>query len=188
MGKLVYSMLTSLDGYVKDAAGGFDWATPDEELHAYINDVSRSVGTCLMGRRMYETMVFWEDLAPEHRSEPTMAEYAEIWRAYDKIVYSTTMTGVSSERTRIEREFDPEAVRALKAVATLDLTIDGPTLAQHALRAGLVDEIRVYVCPVVVGGGTPFNPPGIRLDLELKEHRRFGNGVVSLRYRVASPK
>ena len=185
MGKLVYSMLTSLDGYVKDAEGGFDWAAPDEELHLYINDVSRSVGTCLLGRRMYETMVFWEDPESVRGEPPAMVEYAEIWQGYDKIVYSTTLTAVSSARTRIEREFDPEAVRALKSAAALDLTIDGPTLAEHALRAGLVDELRVYVCPVVIGGGTPFYPPGVRLDLKLLEERAFGNGAVSLRYAVS---
>lgn len=184
MGKLVYSMLTSLDGYVSDAAGNFDWATPDQELHAYINDVSRSVGTCLLGRRMYETMVFWED--PESvRGEPAeMVEYAGIWQGYDKVVYSSTLTEVASERTRIERAFDPDAVRALKAASTLDLTIDGPTLAAHALRAGLVDALRVYVCPVLVGEGTSFYPPGVRLDLELVGERRFGNGVVYLDYVV----
>ena len=186
MGKLVYSMLTSLDGSVKDAAGGFDWATPDEELHGYINDVSRSVSTCLLGRRMYETMVFWEDPESVRGEPPVMAEYAAIWQGYDKIVYSTTLTDVSSERTRLEREFVPQAVRALKAASALDLTIDGPTLAEHALRAGLVDELRVYVCPVVVGGGTRFYPQGIRLDLELLDQRTFGNGVVALRYAVAS--
>ncbi len=184
MGKLVYSMLTSLDGYVSDAAGNFDWATPDEELHAYINDVSRSVGTCLLGSRMYDTMVFWED--PESvRGEPAeMVEYAEIWQGYDKVVYSSTLAEVRSERTRIERVFDPDAVRALKAASTLDLTIDGPTLAAHALRAGLVDEVAVYVCPVIVGGGNAFYPPDVHLDLELQEQRRFGEGVVYLRYCV----
>jgi dihydrofolate reductase len=184
MGKLIYSMLTSLDGYVNDADGGFEWATPDEELHAYINSVSRSVGTCLLGRRMYETMVFWED--PESvRGEPSvMVEYAEIWRGYDKVVYSTTLAKVASERTRIERSFDPDAVRALKSATELNLSIDGPTLAEHALRAGLVDELHVYVCPVVVGGGTAFYPAGLSLDLELLEERAFGNGVLSLQYAV----
>ena len=184
MGKLVYSMLTSLDGYVNDANGGFEWATPDEELHAYINSVSRSVGTCLLGRRMYETMVFWED--PESvRGEPSvMVEYAEIWRGYDKVVYSTTLAQVASERTRIERSFDPDAVRALKSATELNLSIDGPTLAEHALRAGVVDELHVYVCPVVVGGGTAFYRAGLSLDLELLEERAFGNGVLSLRYAV----
>jgi dihydrofolate reductase len=184
MGKLVYSMLTSLDGYVADADGNFDWATPDEELHAYINDVSRSVGTCLLGRRMYETMVFWED--PESvRGEPDeMVEYAEIWQGYDKVVYSTTLAEVSSKRTRIERSFDADAVRVLKAESTGDISIDGPTLAAHALRAGIVDELCAYVCPLVVGGGTAFFPPGVSLDLGLVARHTFGNGVLALRYAV----
>jgi dihydrofolate reductase len=184
MGKLVYSMLTSLDGYVSDATGNFDWATPDAELHAFINDRSRSLGTCLLGRRMYETMVFWED--PESvRGEPAeMVEYADIWQGYDKVVYSSTLSEVASARTRVERVFDPEEVLALKEASALDSTIDGPTLAAHALRAGIVDEVAVYVCPVTVGGGNAFYPPDVRLDLGLEEERRFGNGVVYLRYRV----
>lgn len=186
MGKLVYSMLTSLDGYVNDADGSFEWATPDEELHAYINSVSRSVGTCLLGRRMYETMVSWEDPASVRGEPPVVAEYAEIWQGYDKIVYSSTLAEVSSARTRIERFFDADAVRGLKAATDLNLSIDGPTLAEHALRAGLVDELHVYVCPVVVGGGTAFYPAGVRLGLALLEERAFGNGVLSLRYAVSA--
>ena len=184
MGKLVYSMLTSLDGYVNDADGRFEWATPDEELHSYINDVSRSVGTCLLGRRMYETMVFWEDPATVRGEPPAMVDYAEIWQGYEKIVYSSTLAKVSSARTRIERSFDADAVRTLKAGTDMELTIDGPTLAAHALRAGLVDELRVYVCPVVVGGGTAFYPEGVSLDLELVGERVFGNGVLALQYTV----
>ena len=186
MGKLVYSMLTSLDGYVNDADGRFEWAAPDEELHAYINTVSRSVGTCLLGRRMYETMVFWEDPESVRGEPPVMEEYAEIWQGYDKIVYSSTLAEVSSARTRIERTFDADAVRALKAATELNLSIDGPTLAGHALRAGLVDELHVYVCPVVVGGGTAFYPAGVRLDLELLEERAFDGGALSLRYAVGT--
>lgn len=186
MGKLIYSMLTSLDGYVNDADGRFEWATPDEELHAYVNSASRSVGTCLLGRRMYETMVFWEDPQSVRGEPPVMVEYAEIWQGYDKVVYSTTLAQVASERTRIERSFDPDAVRALKSATELNLSIDGPTLAAHALRAGLVDELHVYVCPVVVGGGTAFYPAGLRLDLELLDERAFGNGVLSLRYAVSA--
>jgi dihydrofolate reductase len=184
MGRLVYSMLTSLDGYVNDADGRFEWATPDEELHAYINSVSRSVGTCLLGRRMYETMMFWEDPESVRGEPPVMVEYAEIWQGYDKVVYSTTLAEVASARTRIERSFDPDAVRALKSAAERNISIDGPTLAAHALRASLVDELHVYVCPVVVGGGTAFYPAGLRLDLELMEERAFRNGVLSLRYAV----
>lgn len=184
MGKLVYSMLTSLDGYVSDATGNFDWSVPDEELHTFINERSRSVGTYLLGRRMYQTMVAWETADDWAEGSPTMLDYAEIWQGSQKIVYSTTLTEVASERTRIEREFDVDAVRALKEASAADLTIDGPTLAAHALRAGLVDEVAVYVCPVIVGGGNAFYPPDVRLDLELQEQRRCGGGVVYLRYRV----
>jgi len=179
-------MLTSLDGYVNDADGGFEWATPDEKLHTYINSVSRSVGTCLLGRRMYKTMVFWEDPQSVRGEPPVMVEYAEIWQGDDKVVYSTTLAEVASERTRIERSFEPDAVRALKSATELNLSIDGPTLAAHALRAGLVDELHVYVCPVAVGGGTAFYPAGVRLDLELLEERALGNGVLSLRYAVSA--
>lgn len=140
-------MLTSLDGYVNDADGGFEWATPDEELHTDINSVSRSVGTRLLERRMYETMAFWEDPQSVRGEPPVMVEYAEIWEGDDKVVYSTTLAEVASVRTRIERSFDPDAVRALKSATELNLSIDGPTLATHALRAGLVDELHVYVCP-----------------------------------------
>lgn len=184
MGKLVYSMLTSLDGYVSDVTGNFDWSVPDEELHTFINERSRSVGTYLLGRRMYQTMVAWETADDWADDSPTMLEYGRIWRSADKVVYSATLTEVAGERTRIEREFDRDAVRALKEVSAADLTIDGPTLAAQALRAGLVDEVAVYVCPVIVGGGNAFYPPDVRLDLELEEQRRFGNGVVYLRYRV----
>jgi dihydrofolate reductase len=180
MAKLIYMTITSLDGYVADADGRFDWAAPDEEVHAFVNDLVRPAGTHLYGRRMYEVLVPWEtmdDPAPE------MRDFAQIWRAADKIVYSRTLEGVSSERTHLEREFDPEAVRQMKAEAERDLAIGGPELAAQAIRAGLVDELQLLVSPIVVGGGTPALPDGFRWKLELVDERRFGNGVVHLRYR-----
>ncbi len=186
MGKLVYSMLTSLDGYVSDATGGFDWSMPDEELHTYINDVSRSIGTYLLGRKMYQTMVFWETADTLPGMDATTLEYGRVWRLSDKVMYSKTLTEVASERTRIERSFDPEAVRALKAASPMDLAVNGPALAAQALSAGLVDELTMYVCPLVVGGGNSCYPQDVRLALELLEERRFGNGAVMLHYAVRS--
>jgi dihydrofolate reductase len=182
MAKLIYSAIASLDGYVADADGKFDWAAPDEEVHAFVNDLERPLGTHLYGRRMYETMVAWETMDDP---EPLMRDYAAIWRAADKVVYSGTLEAVASERTRLEREFDPEAVRALKERADRDLGIGGPALAAEALRAGLVDEIHLYLNPVVVGGGNPALPDGVRLPLQLLAERRFGNGVMYLQYRAA---
>jgi dihydrofolate reductase len=183
MAKLIYSALTSLDGYIADEHGSFDWAMPDEEVHAYVNDLTRPVGTHLYGRRMYETMVAWEtlDLTGE---PPVMQDFARIWRAADKVVYSRTLETASSARTRIERDFDPEAVRRLKAAAGSDLVVGGAGLAAHAFKAGLVDECHLYLAPVIVGGGTQSLPDKVRLDLELLDERRFGNGVVHLRYRT----
>ena len=183
MGKLIYSTLTSLDGYIADQDGNFDWAEPDQEVHAFINELERPVGTYLYGRRMYEVMVDWEtiDLADQ---PPHMRDYAEIWRAADKIVYSKTLETVSSTRTRIERDFDPKAVRQLKASRERDLGVGGPDLAAHAIRAGLVDEWYLFLAPVIVGGGTPFLPDDVRLNLELLDERRFGNGMVYVRYRT----
>jgi dihydrofolate reductase len=181
VGKLVYAAITSLDGYVADAEGRFDWSMPDEEVHAVVNDLERHTGTALYGRRMYEVLSAWETM---DEPEPLMRDYAEIWRATDKIVYSRTLTEVSSARTRIEREFDPDAVQALKAAAERDLTIGGPELAAEALRAGLVDECHQFISPVIVGGGTPWLPDGLRVPLELAGERRFANGVVHLHYYV----
>jgi dihydrofolate reductase len=181
VGKLVYAAITSLDGYVADADGRFDWSMPDEEVHAAVNDLERRAGTSLYGRRMYEVLKAWETM---DEPEPVMRDYAEIWRAAEKIVYSRTLTEVSSARTRIEREFDPEAVRELKAGAGRDLTVGGPGLAAEALRAGLVDECHQFISPVIVGGGTPWLPDGLRVPLELLDERRFGNGVVHLHYAV----
>lgn len=184
VGKLIYSIGTSLDGYIANEAGEFDWAKPDEELHAFITDVTAPVGTYLYGRRMYETMVYWETAHTVADQPDFVLDWARMWRAADKVVYSTTLAEVSSDRTRLERTFDPEAVRALKASTDHDITVDGAGLASAALRAGLVDEIAHYLSPVVVGGGTPFYPRGIRLALELCEERRFPNGVVYARYTV----
>jgi dihydrofolate reductase len=187
MAKLIYSAITSLDGYIADADGNFDWAAPDAEVHAFVNDLERPVGTYLYGRRMYEVMVAWEtwEAAPTLAGQPPfMQDFAQIWQAADKIVYSTTLATVSSARTRIERDFDPEAVRQLKARAGQDLTVGGPGLAAQALQAGLVDELHLFVVPIVVGGGTPALPTHVRLTLELLDERRFGSGVVHLHYRA----
>jgi dihydrofolate reductase len=184
MARLIYSAITSLDGYVADADGNFDWAAPDEDVHRFVNDLERPIGTYLYGRWMYETMVFWER-PPGLEGQPAhMQEYAEIWQAADKVVYSRTLATASTTRTRIEPDFDPEAVRHLKAAAERDLTVGGPTLGAHAITAGLVDEYHLFVWPVVVGGGKQFLPDRVRLQLELLDERRFGNGVVYLRYRT----
>jgi dihydrofolate reductase len=184
MARLIYSAIASLDGYTADASGSFGWAAPDAEVHAFVNDLERDAGTYLYGRRMYETMAVWEtmDVASEPRE---MRDYAEIWRAADKVVYSRTLAEAPTARTRIEREFEPDAVREMKAAAGRDLAIGGPGLAAHALRAGLVDELHLFLVPAVVGGGTRALPDGLRLDLELREERRFASGVVYLRHRVA---
>jgi dihydrofolate reductase len=179
MAKLIYSAIASLDGYIEDEHGKFDWAAPDAEVHHFVNDMERPVGTYLYGRRMYETMVYWET-APSER--PESRDYAEIWRAADKVVYSTTLEGVSSARTRLERDFDPAAVRQLKRDADRDVSVGGPGLAAHALQAGLVDECHLFLHPVTVGGGKPALPAGVRL--ELLGERRFESGVVYLSYRV----
>ena len=184
MAKLIYSTITSLDGYVADEDGKFDWAEPDEEVHSFVNDLYRPVGTFLFGRRMYEVLLAWETL--ELADQPSyIQDFAEIWRAADKVVYSRTLETASSARTRIERDFEPEAVRQLKATAERDLSVGGPDLAAQALEAGLVDEIHLVVAPVVVGGGIAALPDSFRLDLELLDERRFGNGMVHLRYRAA---
>lgn len=181
MARLIYSAIASLDGYTADSDGGFAWAAPGPEVHAFVNDLERETGTHLYGRRMYETMAVWEtmDVSDE---PPVMRDYAEIWRAADKVVYSRTLAEAWTPRTRIEREFDPAAIAQTKATAARDLSIGGPGLAAHALRAGLVDELQLFVVPVVVGGGTRTLPADLRLDLELADERRFAGGVVHLRY------
>jgi dihydrofolate reductase len=181
MAKLLYSMIASLDGYVADEDGNFDWAAPDEEVHAFVNDLERRVGTYLYGRRMYEVMAYWETV---HLADQPhfIQDYARIWQAADKIVYSKTLHTVSSARTRIERDFDPEAVRQLKARAGRDISVGGPELAALAIEAGLVDEWHLFLSPITVGGGTQALPGSVRVELELRDERRFGNGVVHLHY------
>ena len=184
MAKLVYSAIASLDGYVADEHGNFDWAAPDEEVHSFLNDLERPVGTYLYGRRMYESMVAWETMHTVPDQPPVVRDFAEIWQAADKIVYSKTLEAVSSARTRIERDFEPEAVRQLKATASRDITVGGPDLAVQAIKAGLIDEYHLFLAPVVVGGGKQSLSDGVRLKLELLSERRFGNGVVHLHYRT----
>jgi dihydrofolate reductase len=186
MGRLIYAAITSLDGYIEDEEGKFDWAEPDEEVHAFVNDLERSVGTYLYGRRMYETMVGWETDPTLAEQSPLMADFAEIWQAADKVVYSTTLETVSTARTRIERAFESDAVRTMKARAERDLTVGGANLAADAFEAGLVDECHLFLVPVVVGGGKRSLPAGRRVDLELMDERRFGNGTVHLRYRTTT--
>jgi len=181
LARLTYSALASLDGYTADADGNFDWAAPSAEVHAFVNDLEREAGTYLYGRRMYETMAVWETMDISGEPEP-MRAYAEIWRAADKVVYSRTLATPATPRTRIERDFDPEAVGRMKETVDRDITIGGPTLAAHALEAGIVDEIQLFLVPVVVGGGTRALPDGVRIDLELMDERRFASGAVYLRY------
>jgi dihydrofolate reductase len=182
--KLIYSAIASLDGYVADEDGNFDWAAPDEEVHTFINDLQRPVGTYLYGRRLYETMVGWETDPTLADQSPVMRDFAEIWQAAEKIVYSKTLETVDTARTRIERDFDPEAVQQMKALAGRDLIVGGPDLAAQAFRAGLVDECHLFVVPMVVGGGKRSLPNDVRLKLELLDERRFGNGMVYLHYRT----
>jgi dihydrofolate reductase len=184
MAKLIYSAITSLDGYVADEDGNFDWAAPDEEVHTLVNELERPVGTYLYGRRMYEVMVYWETADILADQPPFIRDFAEIWRAADKIVYSKTLETVSSAKTRIERDFDREAVRQMKASAERDISVGGPGLAAQAFKAGLVDECDLFLTPIVVGGGKKSIPDNVRLKLELLDERRFGNGVVHLHYRT----
>jgi dihydrofolate reductase len=174
--------MASLDGYVADSAGGFDWAAPDDEVHAFVNDLERPVGTYLFGRRMYQTMKFWQTVDTGSDQREVARDYAAIWRAADKIVFSTTLGEVSTPRTRLEREFDPEAVRRLVASTDRGVSVGGPGLAAHAIRAGLVDEYHLVVVPVIVGGGTPWLPADVRLGLALQDVHRFASGSVYLRY------
>lgn len=183
MAKLIYSMIQSLDGYTEDAQGRFGWGAPeDPEVHSYINDLAASVGTYLYGRRMYETMVYWETAHTVPNQPDFVLTWARQWQRAEKVVYSRTLTEPQSARTRIERDFDPEAVRRLKAGVEHDITVDGPELAANAIKAGLVDEFQMIVCPAVVGGGKRFFPEGVALDLKLLESRQFQGGVVVLRY------
>ncbi len=185
MAKLIYSAITSLDGYVADEHGDFDWAAPDEELHALVNDLERPIGTYLYGRRMYEVMVAWETM-PTAGEPPVIRDYAEIWRAADKIVYSRTLAATSSARTQLERDFDIGAIRTMKERTGRDLSVGGPGLAAAAIAAGLVDEYHLFLTPVVVGGGTRALPERVRTELALLDERRVGNGVVHLHYGTAT--
>jgi dihydrofolate reductase len=185
MPKLIYQAIASLDGYVEDEAGNFDWAAPDDEVHAFVNDLERPIGTYLYGRRMYETMVFWETVSTGTDQPAVSRDFAEIWRAAEKIVYSRNLEAVSSARTRIERDLDPDAVRRLKETSRADITIGGADLAGQALAMGLVDECQLFLGPIVVGGGKHALPDKLRAQLELLDERRFRNGVVHLRYRVS---
>jgi dihydrofolate reductase len=186
MAKLIYSAIASLDGYVEDEGGKFDWAMPDEEVHGFVNDLERPIGTYLYGRRMYETMVFWETAGTAADEPPVFHDYAEVWRAAEKVVYSRTLETVASARTRIEREFDRDGVRRLKESAAADISVGGAELAGQAIGAGLVDECHLFLFPVAVGAGKRALPDGVRARLELLDERRFGNGVVHLHYRLAA--
>jgi dihydrofolate reductase len=185
MGNLIYSAITSLDGYIVDAEGDFEWAAPDEEVHAFVNDLERPVGTYLYGRRMYETMAVWDDSAAVAGWSAASEDFAAIWQAAEKVVYSRTLETASTRRTRIERDFDPEAVRQLKEAADRDLTIGGAEIAGQALAAGVVDEVQLFLTPILVGGGSRALPDGVRVALELLDERRFAGGVVYLRYASA---
>jgi dihydrofolate reductase len=184
MARLIYTTIASLDGYVNDSEGGFDWAAPDVEVHAFVNDLERDVGTYLCGRRLYETMVYWETAPTGGPTEDVGHDFARIWQAADKVVYSRTLEAVASKRTTLERDFEPAVVARFVAAAERDVSIGGPTLAAEALRAGIVDELRLLMVPVVVGGGTRSLPDGIRLDLELQALRRFAGGATYARYAV----
>jgi dihydrofolate reductase len=184
MAKLIYSAITSLDGYAADENGNFDWAAPDEEVHRFVNDLERPIGTYLYGRRIYETMVYWETAHTLPDQPPFIQDFAGIWQAADKIVYSKTLDTPSSARTRIERDFDPDAVRRMRASAERDISVGGPDLAAQAIRAGLVDEYHLFLTSIIVGGGKQSLPDNVRLELELLDERRFGNGMVHLHYRT----
>jgi dihydrofolate reductase len=184
MGKLIYSAIASLDGYVEDAAGEFGWAAPDDEVHAFVNDLERPIGTYLYGRRMYETMVFWESVSSADQ-RTVFRDFAEIWRAAEKIVYSRTLQAASSASTRIERDFDVGAIGRLKETSGPDITIGGAQVAGQAIGAGLVDECRLFLTPIVVGAGKPALPESVHTPLELLGERRFASGVVHLHYRFS---
>ncbi|HEX3591280.1 MAG TPA: dihydrofolate reductase family protein [Pseudonocardiaceae bacterium] len=183
MAKLIYSAITSLDGYVEDRDGGFDWAAPDEEVHRFVNDLERRISTYLYGRRMYETMVYWQS---SRERSPVSQEFAEIWRAADKIVYSRSLEQLWIPRARIEREFDPTAIREYKKFWADDVSIGGADLAGQAIAAGLVDECHLLLVPAIVGGGKRALPDDVRVDLELMDEHRFGSGVVHLHYAIRS--
>jgi dihydrofolate reductase len=184
MARLIYTAITSLDGYIADKEGKFDWAAPDEEIHTFVNDLERPVGTYLYGRRMYEVMAVWENTSFFANQPPFIQDFARIWQAADKIVYSRTLGAVSSARTRIERDFDSDAIQRMKTRAERDITVGGSDLAAQAIKAGLVDEYHLFITPILVGGGVPSLPNDVRVKLDLLDERRFGGGVVYLRYRT----
>jgi dihydrofolate reductase len=184
MAKLIYSAIASLDGYVEDKQGNFDWAAPDDEVHAFVNDLERPIGSYLYGRRMYETMVYWETVSTSVDQPAVSRDFAEIWRAAEKIVYSRTLQTLSTARTRIERDLDPAAITALKESSARDITVGGAELAGQAIGAGVVDECYLFLCPIVVGGGKRALPDDVRVPLELLAERRFRSGVVHLHYRI----
>jgi dihydrofolate reductase len=185
MARLIYSAIASLDGYIEDQQGTFDWAAPDDEVLAAVNDLERPIGTYLYGRRMYETMVFWETASVDADQSAGARDFAELWRVADKVVYSRTLQTVRSARTRIEREFDPAAVRRLKETSVSDITVGGAELAGQAIAAGLVDECQLFLNPIIVGGGKGALPDNVRTRLRLLDERRFSGGVVYLRYRIS---
>lgn len=184
MAKLIFSAITSLDGYTEDEAGTFDWAAPDDAVLGFLNDLERPIGTYLYGRRMYETMVYWETADVLKEQSPVTWEWMQLWRAAEKVVYSRSLDTASSAKSRIERDFDPNAIQAMKNTLERDITIGGPDLAAQAFRAGLVDRCQLFLTPVLVGGGKPALPKNVRLDLDLVTEHRFGNGVVFLDYRL----
>ncbi len=186
MSKLIYAAITSLDGYVADRDGNFDWSAPDDEVHAFVNELERPIGTYLYGRRLYEVMQYWGTDGASGDPSSVIRDFAELWQAADKVVYSTTMTESVTARTRIERAFDADGVRRLKAEASRDLSVGGAQLAAQAIRAGLVDELHQFVNPIVVGGGNPWLPDDVRWELELLDEHRFGGGVVHLHYRTST--
>ena len=188
MARLIYSAISSLDGYIEDVNGTFDWAAPDEEVHRFINDLERSVGTHLYGRRMYETLQVWETDPTLAAESPLLRDFAEIWQAADKIVYSKTLAAVCTRKTQLERTFNPTVIRQLKESAKQDILIGGPELAAHAFRAGLIDAFYLFLTPIIIGGGKPALPANVQLALKLVEERRFRNGTVFLHYRTKSEK
>ncbi len=188
MARLIYSALASLDGYIEDQNGNFDWAMPDEEVHAFINNLERTAGTYLLGRKMYETLMVWETDPSLAADSPLMQDYAQIWQAAEKIVYSKTLTTVPTRKTTLEQNFDPARIKALKKTAQQNIVIGGPNLAAHAFSEGLIDEFHLFLMPIVLGGGKPCLPDNLRLGLELLAERRFQNGTVYLHYQIKQSK
>ena len=182
MAKLSFQMMASLDGFISDLEGGFDWSQIDKVVHAHANAGARNLSLAVCGRGVYETMVYWETAHLEPDQPQVGIDYARVWQAAQKVVFSKTLAEVSSERTRLERTFDPEVIARWKAESDSDFSVDGPTLAAEAIRAGLVDEFGLFIGPAIVGGGKPFFPDGVHVDLELAEDRRFDSGVMFLRY------